>query len=72
MGGPWNVGETYGPVSGKVLHGIGRGVQSFEVWGLDLIARLHPLAKLPLSEVSKLSLAEAGLSTVQAGHVVGQ
>lgn len=66
------VGQSDGSVSGEVLHGVGRGVKSIQVGGLDLEAGLHPLTELPLSEVPQLTLSEARLSTVQARHVVRQ
>lgn len=69
---PGYVGQSDGSVPGKVLHGVGRGVKSIQVGGLDLEAGLHPLAELPLSEVPQLALPEARLSAVQARHVVRQ
>lgn len=72
VGRPGYVGKSDGSMSGKVLHGVGGGVKSIQVWGFDLEAGLHPLAELPLSEVPQLALPEARLSAVQARHVVRQ
>lgn len=69
---PRYVRETQRSMSGKVLNGVGRGVQGFQVGRFDLEAGLHPLAEFPLSEVPQLALSEARLGAVQARHVVGQ
>lgn len=72
--------ETDGPVSGKVLHGVGGRMQTVQLWRLDLKARLHPLhSKLPLTNLSfpdlplsQLPLTHAGVCVVEARQVVRQ
>lgn len=63
----------------KMLHRIGTWVQTFQLGGLNLVARLHPVPQLPLPNLSvahlalpQLALPHAWVCVVQAWHVVSQ
>lgn len=72
--------EPNGPVSGKVLHGVGGRMQAVQFWRFDLEAWLHPLhSHLPLTDLPfphlslpQLTLTHAGVCIVQAMHLIGQ
>lgn len=72
-------GNSQCTVPGEMLHGVSSWVQSIQLRGLHLEARLHPLPQLPLPDLplpdlplSQLSLPDGGIHVVEPGHVVGQ